>query len=60
MVDTIPKFCSRAVHWSKTATPLRRFGMDSIIHGLLEDAADNSRSREELVQRDVEIVSDRA
>ena len=31
-----------------------------IIHGLLEDAADNSRPREELVQRDVEIVSDRA
>ena len=28
--------------------------------GLLEDAADNSRPREELVQRDVEIVSDRA
>ena len=31
-----------------------------IYHGLLEDAADNSRSREELVQRDVEIVGDRA
>lgn len=31
-----------------------------IIHGLLKDAADNSRPREELVQRDVEIVGDRA
>ena len=31
-----------------------------IINGLLEDAADNSRSREEHIQRDVEIVSDRA
>ena len=31
-----------------------------IINGLLEDAADNSRSREEHIQRDVEIVGDRA
>ena len=31
-----------------------------IIHGLLEDAADNSRPREELIQCEIQIVSHRA
>ena len=30
------------------------------IHGLLEDAADNSRPWKELIQREVQIVSHRA